>query len=71
MARTKKKPKVKGRFSIEKMRGVVKAKNRRAAMTTSIKRTRLPPKQGKTGKSLLPMRLKHSTSGKKKLSKRL
>ena len=31
MARTKKKPKVRGRLSIEKMRGVVKTKNRRAA----------------------------------------
>ena len=31
MARTKQKPKVKGKFSIEKMRGVVKAKSRRAA----------------------------------------
>ena len=48
MARTKKKPKVKMRFSLEKMRGVVKAKNRRAAMVTSIKKTRSLPKQGKT-----------------------
>ena len=56
MARTKQKPKVKGRFSKDKMRGVVKAKNRRTAAqaqaqahaeSRSTLKTRLPPK-GKT-----------------------
>ena len=56
MARTKQKPKVKGRFSKDKMRGVVKAKNRRTAaqaqaqaqaQSRSTSKTGLPPK-GKT-----------------------
>ena len=54
MARTKQKPKVKGRFSKDKMRGVVKAKNRRTAtqaqaqaQSRSTSKTRSPPK-GKT-----------------------
>ena len=56
MARTKQKPKVKGRFSEDKMRGVVKAKSRRTAaqaqaqaqaQSRSTSKTRSPPK-GKT-----------------------
>ena len=50
MARTKQKPKVRGRFSIEKMKGVVNAKNRRTAAqaqsTSTLKTGSLP--KGKT-----------------------